>query len=77
MTRIAVPRIEVRLYYNSEEICIGALALDEDSERFNYDGDHSNHEDVFIYPDQDIVGKRFVGIARDAVQIRYMPKTEQ
>ena len=62
-------RISVRLYFNTDCICIGGLALTINSKKFNFSGDYFLNEDVQIYPSQDVVGKDWPAIYRERKEI--------
>ena len=62
-------RISVRLYFNTDCICIGGLALKTNSKKFNFSGDYFLNEDVQIYPSQDVVGKDWPAIYRERKEI--------
>jgi hypothetical protein len=64
-------KISVRLYFNQSGICIGGLALEVHSEKFNFSGDYYSSEDAMIYPSQDVQGKDWRTINKDRVKIWY------
>ena len=71
MKKVAPKKISVRLYFNESRLCIGGLALEVDSEKFNFRGDYHSSQDAMIYPSQEVQEKDWATINKDRVKIWY------
>lgn len=71
MKNVAPEKLSVRLYFSESGLCLGGLALEVYSEKFNFNGDYYSSEDAMIYPSQDVQGKSWATITKERVKIWY------
>lgn len=64
-------KVSVRLYFDANCICLGGLALEIHSEKFNFNGDYHSSQDAEVYPSQDIEGKTWSIINKERVELWY------